>query len=573
MKEEFVLEVLNPRSILRMEPPKGLTAPRPSTLDSKRIAIIPDKPDSDVFLDMLEKLLYEKYPSAIISRVLIDAFAKPETAVEKILGKYDVWIEGVKTAGHWEIDRMSPLEKAGVPGITICVDEYLPQRRRLAVVSGLPSLRITTVSSEKFLTNGALPKKNMDIAKEAFDDIIHALIDPITEEERNPTPFEYDYSNLCFEGKDYSEATDKLHTYFAENDLGDGLALVPPTAEAVKNMLSGTSRSSNEVLGLMAPRNGVATIEKVAINSVMAGAKPEYLPVIIAAVEGLVDADFDEYHIQVCHVGSGALIAINGPIAQEIGMNCKSGYLNPGNRANSTIGRAVSLCLINIGWGFYKTEHCFAGTTNRYCNTIFCENEEDSPWEAFSVEQGYSPEDSTVTIDETLGSMRGPAGTMYTASLEGDLQKLSDMLLTWANTDTMPQLNLKTGTNTLLIYPAQARQLAAAGFTRDGLKNELINRRRIPWSKLSNSSHKAYLGLAKEGNIPLLTVDDCKSGGTVPLFNRNRLRLHVVGPMAGMTTGYYGYGNYKSVMRGYDYTSQPHNIKKIHGATLTKAGR
>ena len=161
-------------------------------------------------------------------------------------------------------------------------------------------------------------------------------------------------------------------------------------------------------------------------------------------------------------------------------MNGKAGYLNPGNRANTSIGHAVSLCLINIGWGLFKTEHCFAGTTNRYCNVIFCENEEDSPWESFAAEQGYSPEDNIVTIDETLGTVvSGPAGTMYAQPLEADIQRLADMLGTWAGTDTMPFLNLKTGNNTLLIYPSLARQLADAGYTRDKLKDALINRRRL----------------------------------------------------------------------------------------------
>lgn len=573
MKDEFVLEVLNPRSIRKTLPAQGLTAPRPSTLNKKRVAIIPDKPDSDVFLDMLEQLLYEEYPEASISRVLVDAFAKPEQSVEQILGKYDVWIEGVKTAGHWEIDRMAPLEKAGIPGVTIVVDEYILQRKRLAEASGLPGLRIATVNTDKFMTNGASPKKNMEIAREALDGVIHALTDPISEEEAHPTPFRYDYSNLLFTGKGFSEANEKFQTYFSENEMGDGLALIPPTKEAVEQMLTGTSRDPQEVLGLLEPCYGVVTIEKVAINAVMAGAKPEYLPVIIAAIEGLADPDFDEYHIQVCHIGSGALIVVNGPIAKEIGMNCKSGFLNPGTRANSSIGRAVSLCLINIGWAFYKTEHCFAGTANRYCNTIFCENEEDSPWESFAVEQGYSPDDNIVTIDETLGTMTGPAGTMYAQPLEEDIQKLANMLGTWAKTDTMPQLNLKTGVNTLVIYPSLARQLADAGYTREKLKTELINRRRIPWDTLGASAKRGYLQLAEEGKIPLLTTDDCQTGRTVPLFNRNRLRLFVVGPMAGMCVRYFSYGNYKSSMRGYDYNSYPFNIKKIHGATLTKAGK
>jgi len=572
MNEEYVLEVLNPRSVLKTEPLKGIT-PRPATLDGKRIAIIPDKPDSDLFLDMLEKLIYDKYPSAIISRVFISAFDKPEWAAEQVVGKYDVWIEGVKTAAHWEIDRMAGLEKAGVPGATIVVSEYLPQRRRLATANGVPGLRIATVDTEKFFTHGDIPKKVMDIAKEAFDGIIHALLDPVTEEEANPTPFEYDYSNLRFTGKDFSEANDKFQDYFYENELGEGLGLVPPTKSAVEHMLSGTSRSPEEVLGIMEPGKGIATIEKVAINAVMAGAKPEYLPVIIAAVEGLSDPDFDTYHIQVCHIGSAAQISVHGPIAKEIGMNGKTAYLSPGNRANSSIGRAINLCLQNIGWAFYRIEGGFGqGSISRYCNVIFCENEEDSPWEPFSVEHGYSPEESVVLIEEALSSLHGSFGTMGMKGLDAELQYLASMLSNWGG-ERNPVLCLKTGTNTIMMYPAQARQLAAAGFTKESLLTELINRRRIPWNSLSPKDRKEYLRLAEEGSIPLLSVEDCQPFRTVPLMNRDRQRIIVVGPMAGRTIGYAGYGNYKSYMRGYDYRENPHNIKKIHGATLTKSGK
>jgi hypothetical protein len=442
-------------------------------------------------------------------------------------------------------------------------------------VNGLPGLRIVALSSEKFFTNETSPEKIMDIAKEAFVDIIHALTEPLTEKEKNPTLAEYDYSNLRFEGESYSAAVDKFQAYFAENDLGDGLALVPPTEEAVKRMLSGTSRSPDEVLGIMAAGNGIATIEKVAINSVMAGAKPEYLPVIIAAVEALVDPAFDEHHIQVCVAGTSALIAVNGPIAKEIGMNGKTAYLSPGNRANSTIGRAVSLCLINIGWGFAKNEGNWVGTPNRYCGITFCENEEDSPWESFAVEHGYSPEESTVTVDEVMALERGPSGSMASLPLEEDLKKMSEMVRGFVHSDgdDSPRRALNQGVTTLVIYPSQARQLAAAGFTKEKLETELCNRHRKPWDELDSSRKEQYLELAKEGKIPLLTVDDCKTGGTVPTVNRNRLRIYVAGPLAGMTIGLYGIGNYNNINRGYDYTLPPFNTKKIHGATLTKAGK
>ena len=115
-------------------------------------------------------------------------------------------------------------------------------------------------------------------------------------------------------------------------------------------MLTGTSRDPQEVVGVMVPRNGRCTVEKIAVNAVMAGAKPEFLPVIIAAIEALTDKAFNLYHIQNGALCSRPVIWVNGPIVKEIGMNCRSGYLGPGNRANASIGRSINLCMINLGW-------------------------------------------------------------------------------------------------------------------------------------------------------------------------------------------------------------------------------
>jgi hypothetical protein len=150
------------------------------------------------------------------------------------------------------------------------------------------------------------------------DEIIHALTDPLTDEEKNPKPFEYDTSDLRFEGKDYSEAFDQFQTYFLENGLSDGVAVAPPTPEAVRKMLTGTSRKPDEVCRRSAAGRGIVTVEKIAVNAVMAGAKPEYMPVLITVLEMLCDPDFYTYHLFASINGTSLLVAVGGPSQKNL---------------------------------------------------------------------------------------------------------------------------------------------------------------------------------------------------------------------------------------------------------------
>lgn len=405
------LKVLNPRAVLQPEPAVGLFAPRPDNLDGKRIALISEKPDAVMFFDVMEELLKKKYPAATILRFRSMELATPwgNDHHAEVAKQCDVWMEGVKTSGSSSIDSCVKLEKLGKPGVAFTADGLLSQRKRLAEVAGMPTLRIMSIPAEPLFTFEGLPKKMKPIVASIFDSTIDALTTQLTEKEKHPKPFIYDYRPKKFAGDNYYEANEKFQQYCIDNELGDGLPVVPPTHETVKWMLTGTSRSPQEELGNMTPRNGLATIEKIAINAVMAGAKPEYLPVIIAAVEALMDKGFDLYHIQTGTLNSRALIWVNGPIAKEIGMNSKQGFLGYGFRANSTIGRAISLCLINLGWSLISAEIGMLGQPSRYCNLTFGENEEESPWESFAVEHGYKAEDSTVTVDECVSTDRlGP---------------------------------------------------------------------------------------------------------------------------------------------------------------------
>ena len=575
-KGQVILQVLNPRGVLHSVPLSGLTNPRVENLAGKRIALLSEKPDAVIFFDAMEELLKKRYPTATVLRFPSSAAPNIPDNTKEVASQCDTWLQGIKSSGSSVGDCDVRMEKLGKPGVTFTVDGLLPQRKRLAEVNGMPTLRILTIPAETFFACEGLPEKIKPIASSVFEATIKALTSPLTEAEKNPPPFVYDYGPMKFAGNSYNEANEKYQQYCIDNEIGDGLPLTPPTPEAVKWMLSGTSRSPSEELGLMTPRNGMATIEKVAINSVMAGAKPEYLPVIIAAVEGLVDRSFNLYHIQTGTLNSKVLIWVNGPIAKEIGMNSGQGFLGHGFRANSSIGRAVSLCMINIGWSLISAEVGMLGQPARYCNLTFAENEAESPWESFAVEHGFKSEDSTVTVDECISTNRlGPGGGMVCQPLARDMKTLADMLRGFGSTSGTVDMAavIKSRYCEMALFPAFARELAGAGYTKQSLAQWLCDQHRIPWEKLSSDQKEQIRSAAKAGTIPGLKTEDCQPGGTIPSFDPKHVALLVAGGMAGQTIAFYGGGATNINADNPDAPRVDFMTKLIHRATLTKAGR
>ena len=594
MKENVVLKVRNPRSALKIEEPFALP-PRLDTLEGKRVAIMTIKPDANIYLDHLARLLRERYPTATFDR--IEGRTGPFISIDPKLPGYDAYIYGVKNTAGFNSEAAPDWERNGTPGVTLITEFYNGQTARHAMSSGVP-FRYYAVPCEKWFAEEEVDEF-VKMAENSVDDIIHALTDPLTEEEKHPKKFEYDISDLEFEGANYHEAYQKFQNYFMEHKFTDGMAVAVPTPEAVAEMLTGTSRKPDEVLvGDMTPTRGIATIEKIAINAVMAGAKPEYLPVIITAVEMLCDPNFDAFHPLCTVTSSQLMIAVNGPIAKEIGMNCQQGYLGPGTRANSTIGRAVSLCVINLGWLDFDIDGGMTGQPSRYCNLTFCENEEESPWEPFHVTMGFDKNDSTVTIEEVVhvdgywwaDITHMPSGSVWTYGLQNDLDRIAERAQGTLETKLHPEKHNINHINfydkwgkiaakdwiggrayALVLYPAHARQLAAAGYSKEDVKKYVSNYRRWPWEKLDSDLQESMLELAKSGKMPGLSVDDCKPGGTVPVYNTDKLTIFVSGPMAGQTLGFACMGSYKSF--GKDAPKSPYFTRKITGATLTKAGK
>ena len=177
----------------------------------------------------------------------------------------------------------------------------------------------------------------------------------------------------------------------------DGLPLVPPTPERVMAMLAGTTRSPDDVVAVVPPNLVEATVEKVAINAVMAGCEPDYLPVALTSLEAICNDDFNMHGVLATTMGVGPILIVNGPIRRELDMNSGMNVLGQGNRANATIGRAVQLCVRNLGGGrpgeIDRSTHGNPGKIG----LCFPEDEEGSPWTSLAEDLGFSRDTNTVT--------------------------------------------------------------------------------------------------------------------------------------------------------------------------------
>jgi hypothetical protein len=276
-----------------------------------------------------------------------------------------------------------------------------------------------------------------------------------------------------FEGEDGLDAWHKMNREFMNRDWGDGFPLVPPTKQKIEAMLRGTNLPPDYVVCDLPPGFGIATVEKIAINSVMAGAEPLHMPVIIAAVKAasqLPPTSAKGFFMSTS--ANGSFFVVNGPIAKELGVNAKAACLGPGrqNRVNLAIGRAYTLCLKNIGyWYPGQMDMDTIGSTRKF-TPVIAENEEMSPWDPYHVDMGFKREESTVTFFGTLGELE--AGDQGNTSAEGLLKNI-------AYTASVGHFDFPTAKRSgasatlVLLPPDVARPVGRAGFSKGGVKEFL----------------------------------------------------------------------------------------------------
>lgn len=195
-----------------------------------------------------------------------------------------------------------------------------------------------------------------------------------------------------------SDSLDEVNELLYSNRWTDGLPVIPPTEARVLKMLGGTSRPPSEVIGVVPPRQAEIAVEDIAVNAVMAGCLPGHMPVVIGALQAMLEPDFNLYAVQATTHPCAPLVIVNGPIRQELDINSGPGCFGPGWRANATIGRAIRLILWNVGGGVAGVgDMCTQGRPSKYSYCI-AENEEANPWEPLHVERGFDGQASTVTV-------------------------------------------------------------------------------------------------------------------------------------------------------------------------------
>ncbi len=293
----------------------------------------------------------------------------------------------------------------------------------------------------------------------AMENIIGALIRPLTADEKSPKPQIEKLPRFAFTGT-YEE----VNRYFYTKGWTDGLAIAPPTESAVAEMLTGTDLTPDHIVAKLIPRLGKATVEKIAINAVMAGALPTHMPVLIAAVQTLMDqkSRFDTFGVST---GSWApFFVINGPIRKDIHINCSSGALSPGDIANAAIGRAMGLIIKNIGGARKGVEDMGVfGNPAKY-SLVLGEDEEESPWEPLQVERGFKKEDNTLTLF---------LPNTYIQTIPRDTNAKGYL-------DTYASLN-PGSMSCLLIVPSHAKVLANEGWTKKKIKEYVLENSTSPF--------------------------------------------------------------------------------------------
>jgi hypothetical protein len=350
------------------------------------------------------------------------------------------------------------VEEFNTPIVALCNKDFLIDARSAASSKGMPGLQVVaeTVPCECNVIEQIDAGVNA-----AMDDIIAALTKPLTEEERSPKPKEVEKpTRIVFRGN-----LEEVNRFFYRRGFTDGLPIIPPTEEAVAEMLTGTELPADHVVAKIIPRLGKATVEKIAINAVMAGALPIYMPVLIAGVQAVMDSDsgFISYE-----VSTGSFIPfwiINGPIRKDLNVNSGQGALSPGDIANAAIGRAMGLIIKNMGGARKGVEDMGTlGNPGKY-TMVIAENEEESPWEPLHVERGFKKEDSTVTVSFPNSFWQL---TQYGSDDKGILRAI------------IYNLHPSTSQLCLMFTPTHARFLASTGWTKREIATYISQHTRAP---------------------------------------------------------------------------------------------
>jgi hypothetical protein len=269
-----------------------------------------------------------------------------------------------------------------------------------------------------------------------------------------------------------------IEEYFYQNGWTDGLPIVAPIPERVQEMLNHTDLEADTFVGEVPPKRVKATVFHLAVHAVMAGCKPKYFPVVITAVKALLQESFNFYGIQATTNPVAPLILVNGPIAEEIGINTGHNCFGQGAASNATIGRAVRLACVNLGAANPgEGDKATAGQPAKY---TFCsgENEPENLWESLRSELGFEAEVSTVTVFGAVCMLN--VLDLWSRTGQGVLTAVANAMSYYASNDVMLR-----GQPLVVLSPEHAKLVYDSGFTKDEVRQYLFETAQIPSSTIA----------------------------------------------------------------------------------------
>jgi hypothetical protein len=353
--------------------------------------------------------------------------------------------------------------------VSIITSGFLKQAQAVGQSLGIQNLPIAEYPGVVAVDNKEDLKQK--VVNVLINNIVQAFTKPVTQSVKSREP---EKGDIVFEG-----TLDEIQEFFMKRQWSDGLPVIPPTLERVEKFLSFTSRFRDEVIGRLLPENREATIWNVAVNGVMAGCRPEYMPVLIAVVEAVADADF-RMEDAGSTPGWEPIIILNGPIIKDLNFNCEGGVMRVGRQSNTSVGRFLRLFMRNVA-GFRippgATDKATIGDT---FNVALAENEDiltELGWESLSVARGYQPEENVVTVQSVVYATAPIAsgGDHAKDHLDTFVEVFGSQISAW----THMAVNWGKFYPLIVISPSVARAIAREGLTKKDIKQYLYEHSKV----------------------------------------------------------------------------------------------
>ncbi|HEY3068196.1 MAG TPA: UGSC family (seleno)protein [Methylomirabilota bacterium] len=361
-------------------------------------------------------------------------------------------------------------EDSGIPSVSLTCEGFLAQAATTASGLGMPTLPVALVPGHVDVQTADELRRNVLAA--TVDAVVHGLTVMPENAVETAEPGPHD---VVFEG-----STEEINRFFYENRWSDGLPIVPPTEARVREFLRFTDRDPDEELGVLLPDRRSATVRTVAVNGVLAGCRPDYMPVLIALVEAMADPRYGVEHSGNTP-GSDTLIILNGPVVKELGFNYEQGALRDGFHANTTVGRFWRLYLRNVA-GFlpHRTDKATFGNTWR---VVLAENEDVLArigWPSVARDEGAAAGASAVTISRFTGG--GVLASVFGDTPERLLPYLADGIARYVGWEVIFTVGMASGAQRplLVLSPILAETLARAGLRKRDVQQRLYEAARIP---------------------------------------------------------------------------------------------